>query len=332
MPDSPSTAESRPLLEVQDLAKRFVLAHSLLGRPKTVLTAVDEVSFRIAPGEAVGLVGESGCGKTTVGKLVLRLLTPTKGRVVLKGEEISRCGERAMAPHRRVMQMIFQDPYGSLSPRMSVGDYIAEPLVVHSIGSRDERRQRVRELLEKTGLDAAQSNRFPHEFSGGQRQRIAIARALSLGPQLVIADEPVSALDLSIQASVLNLMRDLQEELQLSYLFISHDISVVHYMCQRILIMYLGKIVESADRDTIFARPHHPYTRALLDSVPIPDPRRRDRDKQQLGGDVPSPLAPPSGCRFRTRCPKARDKCRELEPPLREVAPGAAVACHFPEM
>ncbi|MCY6381913.1 ABC transporter ATP-binding protein [Hoeflea prorocentri] len=330
MTDEHMAEPETPILSVDDLRKTYHVGGSFFGRGRKALRAVDGVSFQIGKGEAVGLVGESGCGKSTIGKLVMRLVPSTSGDILLGREEITKCSERALARHRRTAQIIFQDPYGSLDPRMTVGDYIAEPMVVHNIGTRAERAERVLELLKSTGLGGDHAGKYPHEFSGGQRQRVAIARALSLSPKLVIADEPVSALDLSVQASVLNLMKDLQNELGLSYLFISHDISVVRFMCDRILVMYLGRIVEQADSNTIFSNPRHPYTVSLLDSVPVPDPRRRSRKRQLLTGDIASPLAPPSGCRFRTRCPRAQGICAEVDPKLQQTKTGGYVACHNP--
>ena len=291
--------------------------------------AVDGVSLDIAPGETVGLVGESGCGKSTLGKVAMRLLAPTSGSIRLDGKEIADMSRSALRPLRPKMQMIFQDPYASLNPRLSVGRILEEPLVVHKRGSPAQRRERIEWLIAKVGLRADALRRHPHEFSGGQRQRIGIARALALEPGLVICDEPVSALDVSVRAQVINLLIDLQRELGLAYLFISHDLSVVEHVSNRIAVMYLGRIVELADRLTLWTNPQHPYTRALMAAVPNPDPTTAGRERQlKLVGDLPSPMNPPSGCRFRTRCPWAIDSCATSEPELRTTQPGHLVACH----
>ncbi len=312
-----------PLLAVENLGVQF---RSRLGSVR----AVDGVGLSIAAGETLGLVGESGCGKSTLGKAIVGLAELTQGSVRLGGIEISGLSRRAMRPYRRRVQMIFQDPYGSLNPRLTVGRIIAEPLIVHGVGDPPSLRERVAKLMQRVGLHPEAANRYPHEFSGGQRQRVGIARALALNPQLIICDEPVSALDVSVQAQVLNLLIDLQRELGLSYLFISHDLSVVQHIAQRVLVMYLGKIVESAPRELIWSRPLHPYTRGLIAAVPVPDPKLAKQNQQSLiTGEIPSPVAPPSGCRFRTRCPFAVPLCAEREPELREVEAGSFVACHF---
>jgi oligopeptide/dipeptide ABC transporter ATP-binding protein len=327
LPDSPRDAAA-PVLEVADLKKHFPLRKGVLRRIAGHVRAVDGVSFSIGPGETLGLVGESGCGKSTVARTVLRLIEPTGGTIRLGGRDITRLGKAALRPYRREMQIVFQDPFSSLNPRMSVGDIVSEALWVHGIGrDRGERRARVAALFEQVGLRPAQMRSFPHEFSGGQRQRICIARALALDPKLIIADEPVSALDVSIQAQVINLMMALQREKRLSYLFIAHDLAVVEHISHRVAVMYLGKIVEYADKRSLFLDPLHPYTEALLSAVPVPNPRLRRR-KRLLAGDVPSPINPPPGCAFHARCPYAEARCRREAPQLREVRPGHLVSCH----
>jgi len=317
-----------PLLEVVDLKKHFPIKKGLLSRGGGKVFAVDGISFHINQGETLGLVGESGCGKSTVGRTVLRLLDPTAGSIRLNGRDITDLSKAEMRPVRREMQIIFQDPYSSLNPRMSAGDIVEELLRVHDIGSAAERKQRVAELFDRVGLRKAQMNSFPHEFSGGQRQRIGIARALALNPQVIIGDEPVSALDVSIQAQVINLLMDLQAEFNLSYLFIAHDLAVVEHISHRIAVMYLGKIVEYTDKKTLFTNPQHPYTEALLSAVPIPDPTVR-RKKTILQGDVPSPIQPPPGCHFHTRCPYAEEQCKIEVPVLKAYSPGHMVSCHL---
>lgn len=309
------------LLDVRELVKHFPVAGS-----DDVVHAVDGVSMVLKRGETLGLVGESGCGKSTVGRCILRLIEPTSGNVTFKGEDVLNADRVKMQKLRREMQMIFQDPYASLNPRMSVGSIIAEPLRIHKVGDRAEQVQRVEQLLKKVGLDPRYSNRYPHEFSGGQRQRIGIARALALSPDLIVCDEPVSALDVSVQAQVVNLLQDLQDEFGLTYLFISHGLAVVRHISDRIAVMYLGKIVEVADSDELYAYPVHPYTRALLSAIPEPQPGRK-RNRVILQGDVPTPIAPPSGCRFRTRCPHAIEECAATVPELKQVSTGHMVAC-----
>jgi len=319
---------SEPVLEVTDLKKHFPLKKGILGRAAGHVYAVDGVSFSIDDGETLGLVGESGCGKSTVARTVLRLVEPTAGTIRLGGHDITHLGKAALRPHRREMQIIFQDPFASLDPRMSAGDIVAEPIKVHGLHSGKDLVERVAALFKQVGLRPAQMRGFPHEFSGGQRQRICIARALALNPKLIVCDEPVSALDVSIQAQVINLMVDLQQEKRLSYLFIAHDLAVVEHISHRIAVMYLGRIAELADKETLFRRPLHPYTEALLAAVPIPDPKIKRR-KRVLQGDVPSPVNPPTGCAFHTRCPYVMARCKEEMPMLQEVAPGSFVACHL---
>jgi len=319
---------SETLLEVRNLTKHFPIYGGLLSREKARVYAVDDVSFSVKRGETLGIVGESGCGKSTTGKVILKLLEPTAGTIWLKGKDITGLTRKEMLPHRREMQVIFQDPYASLNQRMRVQDIVAEPLGNFDTGSRAERLEKVSALLARVGLRREAMHRYPHEFSGGQRQRLGIARALALNPELIIADEPVSALDVSVQAQVINLMMDLQAELGLSYLFIAHDLAVVQHISHRIGVMYLGKLVEITDKAKLFRDPQHPYTEALLASVPVPDPRRRKK-RTVLKGDVPSPVNPPKGCYFNTRCPYAIDRCFQETPALREVASGHWAACHL---
>jgi oligopeptide/dipeptide ABC transporter ATP-binding protein len=316
------------VLEVEDLKTYFPVRKGLLRRTVGQVHAVDGVSFSIGAGETLGLVGESGCGKTTVGRTVLRLIEPTAGVIRLGGRDITRLPRAELRPLRREMQIIFQDPFSSLNPRMRAGDIVGEPLKVHGTVPARERRGRIAALFARVGLSAAQMDNYPHQFSGGQRQRIGVARALALNPKLIVGDEPVSALDVSIQAQVINLLTDLQRELGLSYLFISHNLAVVEHISHRIAVMYLGRIVEHTDKATLFRKPLHPYTEALLAAVPVPDPAAR-RAKRVLQGDVPSPLHPPAGCHFHTRCPYAEARCRAETPRLREVEPGHHVACHL---
>src|ERR1700690_630034 len=316
------------VLEVRDLKKHFPVRKGLLQRASGTVFAVDGISFTIAQGETLGLVGESGCGKSTVGRTILRLIEPTGGSIRIDGRDITHLSKTELRPYRRQMQIIFQDPFSSLDPRMSAGDIVAEPMRVHRTAHGQEVKKRVAALFDRVGLRKAQMDNYPHQFSGGQRQRIGIARALALNPKLIVGDEPVSALDVSIQAQVLNLMMDLQRELGLAYLFISHNLAVVEHISHRIAVMYLGRIVEYTDKRTLFTRPLHPYTESLLLAVPVPDPSVK-RQKRVLQGDVPSPISPPSGCHFHTRCPYAVDRCRVETPLLREVKPGQMVACHL---
>ena len=316
-----------PLLEVKDLVKYYPASRGFMEAPRFV-RAVDGVSFGIAAGETLGLVGESGCGKSSVARCIVRLNEPTAGRIELRGEDIAHLPESQMRPLRRNLQIIFQDPFSSLNPRHRAGDIVAEPLVNFALAEGAELDQRVAALFDRVGLRREQMRNFPHEFSGGQRQRLGIARALAVNPALIVCDEPVSALDVSIQAQVINLLSDLQRDLGLAYLFVAHDLSVVEHISHRVAVMYLGKMVEVATRETLFATPAHPYTQALLSAVPVPDPTRR-RTRTLITGETPSPIAPPPGCRFHTRCPMAEAICRQAEPELLEIAPGHAVACHF---
>ncbi len=322
-----------PLLHVEYLTKEFPVEGGVFNRSrKKSVHAVNDVSFDIYPGETFGLVGESGCGKSTTGRCIMRLTTPTSGKVVFDGKDVSKMSKAELKEMRRNMQFIFQDPYASLNPRMTIGEIVSEPLVIHKVmPDKDERMDYVRSLLDVVGLNPEHINRYPHEFSGGQRQRIGIARAFALRPKLIICDEPVSALDVSIQAQVLNLLSDLQQEYGTAYLFIAHDLSVVQHISDRIAVMYLGNMMEYSDWQTLYAEPYHPYTQSLLSAVPVPDPDlQRNRKRIILKGDPPSPINPPSGCRFHTRCPIAQDICRkEPMPELREVAPGHFCRCHF---
>jgi oligopeptide transport system ATP-binding protein len=319
------------LLRVDNLVKHFPITQGILiQRQVGAVHAVDDISFEVRQGETFGLVGESGCGKSTTGRTVLQLYRPTSGSVVFDGVDLVKAKGEELRRMRRKMQMIFQDPYASLNPRMTVGEIVGEPLIVHNVASQKEVEERVAHLLELVGLNPAFANRYPHEFSGGQRQRIGVARALALQPSFIVCDEPISALDVSIQAQVVNLLEDLQEQFNLTYLFIAHDLSMVRHISNRVAVMYLGIIVELADRDELYLKPMHPYTQALLSAIPIPDPVADARRKRIiLEGDVPSPVNPPSGCRFRTRCPIAEQLCAEQKPVWREILPDHFVACHF---
>jgi peptide/nickel transport system ATP-binding protein/oligopeptide transport system ATP-binding protein len=322
------------LVQVRDLEMHFPIRSGLLiQRQVGAVRAVDGVNFDILRGETLGLVGESGCGKSTTARLITRLLTPTAGTISWEGRDIAGLSRKELKPLRREMQMIFQDPYSSLNPRKTVGSIIGEPFIIHGVESNDAKRKvRVQELMEQVGLNPEHYNRLPHQFSGGQRQRIGVARAIALKPKLIVADEPVSALDVSIQAQILNLLKDLQKDLGLTIIFIAHDLSVVRHTCDRVAVMYLGKIVELADSDELYHHPRHPYTGALLSAVPVPDPRlARNKNRQVLGGDVPSPSNPPSGCRFHTRCPKyVEGTCDVQDPPLEPKEGGNVAACFFP--
>jgi len=330
--ESRAVRGGEPLLVVDGLTKHFPIRKGVLQRQVGAVQAVDGVGFEVTKGETLALVGESGCGKTTTGRMITRLIEPTAGSVVFEGRDITHIGARAMRPLRRDVQMIFQDPYSSLNPRHTVGAIVGAPFHLQRTKTEQGTKRAVQELLELVGLNPEHYNRYPHEFSGGQRQRIGIARSLALKPKLIVADEPVSALDVSIQAQVINLLEDLQTELGLTYVVIAHDLSVVRHMSDRVAVMYLGTMVEMADRLDLYASPRHPYTKALLSAVPIPDTKRRQhRERIRLQGDVPSPIDPPSGCRFHTRCWKATEVCSTTVPPLVELAPRHRVACHHPE-
>jgi peptide/nickel transport system ATP-binding protein/oligopeptide transport system ATP-binding protein len=326
------SADATPLVEVRNLVKHFPITSGIIFQRRIgAVQAVDDVSFDVQRGEALGIVGETGCGKSTTARLVVRLLEPSAGTVRFEGEDITSLRGGRLKELRREMQMIFQDPYSSLNPRKTVGSIIGEPFAIHGLlTDPGARRKRVQELMDRVGLNPEHYNRYPHEFSGGQRQRIGVARAIALEPKLLVADEPVSALDVSIQAQVLNLLRELQHEMGLTLIFIAHDLSVVRHMCDRVAVMYLGKIVELAASEALYRFPRHPYTGALLSAVPVPDPAGGKRERQLLSGDVPSPANPPSACRFHTRCPKAQEVCSLEEPPLEDKGNGTLAACHFP--
>ncbi len=331
--DAPAlSGDDAPLIQVRSLVKHFPITRGIIFQRKIgAVKAVDEITFDVRRGETLGIVGETGCGKSTTARLLVRLLDPTSGEILFDGVDIAkRKGDELKGLHRE-MQVIFQDPYSSLNPRKTVGSIIAEPFAIHGLlTGQGERRRRVEELMDRVGLNPEHYNRYPHEFSGGQRQRIGVARAIALEPKVLVADEPVSALDVSIQAQVLNLLRRLQRELGLTLIFIAHDLSVVRHMCDRVAVMYLGKIVELAPNDALYSHPRHPYTGALLSAVPVADPSRRRSKRQLLAGDVPSPADPPRACRFHTRCPKAQELCRTEEPPLQDKGGGSIAACHFP--
>ena len=329
-PGAPAQEEGKVLLEVKDLKMHFPVTSGLIfQRAVAQIKAVDGISFTVNEGETLGLVGESGCGKTTTGRCILQLYEPTEGEIVFQGQELTELNTRSMRAMRRQMQVIFQDPFSSLNPRMTAGNIIGEPLIVHRlVDNKVEYKERVAELLNNVGLNPYMADRFPHEFSGGQRQRIGVARALSVDPKFIVCDEPVSALDVSIQAQIINLLEDLQDQFNLTYLFIAHDLSVVRHISDRVAVMYLGKMVEIADRNDIYVNPLHPYTQALLSAVPIPDPViDAQRERILLTGEVPSPLNPPSGCVFHPRCPMATDECSQVTPELREVETGHLAAC-----
>ncbi|WP_270171127.1 ABC transporter ATP-binding protein [Paenibacillus sp. SYP-B4298] len=328
-PDVPQAATGQPLLEVAGLKKYYTVKQGLFGRRSSLIRAVDGLDFAVMPGETLGVVGESGCGKSTMGQLVTCLLEPTEGEVRFQGKSLFQMGAEELRQARRNLQMVFQDPYSSLNPRMTIFDTVAEPLQVHGIAAGSELRAEVHRLLETVGLGAHLADRYPHEFSGGQRQRVGIARALALRPKLIVCDEPISALDVSIQAQILNLLKDLQQQFDLTYIFIAHGLPSVKHISDRIAVMYLGRIVELAPRDALFEQTLHPYTEALLAAVPIPDPTLR-RDKEPLRGEPPNPANPPSGCAFHPRCPYATDRCRQETPLLLEHVPGQWAACHYP--
>ncbi|WGU92687.1 dipeptide ABC transporter ATP-binding protein [Paenibacillus dendritiformis] len=321
---------TQPLVQVENLKMHFPIKGGPLGKTVGAVKAVDGVSFHITKGETLGLVGESGCGKSTTGRMLLRLLEPSEGSIYFEGQDITKLSGNELRKMRRNMQMVFQDPFASLNPRHTIGKILEEPLIVHGVKDRSERKRKVKELLEVVGLSSYHASRYPHQFSGGQRQRIGIARALAIHPKLIIADEPVSALDVSIQSQVLNLLQDLQQEYELTYLFIAHDLGVVRHISDRVGVMYLGQLVEISDTEELYDKPLHPYTQALLSAVPIADVTYR-RERIILEGDVPSPVNPPTGCPFHTRCPKAFEPCSAARPQLSEIDPGHYVACHLYE-
>ncbi len=330
---APIVPPAEQLLATKEVQMYFPVTRGILFRHQIgAVQAVDGVTFEIGKGETLGVVGESGCGKSTLGRVVTRLLEPTAGQVIFDGRDVSHLSRGAMRPLRRDIQIIFQDPYSSLNPRHNIGTIISAPLEIQNVTPKGGTKKRVQELLELVGLNPEHYNRYPHEFSGGQRQRIGVARALALQPKLIVCDEPVSALDVSIQAQVINLLEDVQNEFNLAYMFIAHDLSVVRHISDRVAVMYLGKIMELADRDALYEHAMHPYTHALMSAVPVPDPEKAAvRERILLKGDLPSPLNPPPACRFHTRCPIAQPICSEIEPPLLQLAPGHLVACHFPE-
>lgn len=319
---------NEPLLKVESLKKYYPIKSGILGKVSETVRAVDGVSFTVNEGETLGIVGESGCGKSTTGRMIMRLIEPTEGSIHFEGKDILNLSKSEMRKTRKDIQMIFQDPFASLNPRQTVGSIIEEPMIVHGMGDRKQRRKRVEELLELVGLSAYQAKRYPHQFSGGQRQRIGIARALAVRPKLIIADEPVSALDVSVQSQVLNLLQDLQKKFNLTYIFIAHDLSVVRHISNRVGVMYLGKIVEISESENLYNHPDHPYTKALLSAVPIPDPDNKT-ERIILSGDVPSPAHPPSGCAFHDRCPAAMDICSREKPVMKKMEDGRRVSCHL---
>lgn len=325
------TTQHPVLLDVQHLKKYYPVKSGWFGRSPQAVKAVDDVSFTIRKGETFGLVGESGCGKSTTGRSIIRLHDVTGGEIRYDGRDLASMSEKALKPYRKKMQAIFQDPYSSLNPGMNVLELISEPMKIHRLYSSGERKQIVEELLEKVGLKRADIHRFPHEFSGGQRQRISIARSLSVRPEFILCDEPISALDVSVQAQVVNMLEDLQHEFGLTYLFIAHDLSMVRHISNRIGVMYLGSLVEVADTEELYTQPAHPYTQALLSSMPVPDPKAAKRERLVIKGDLPSPLAAPAGCKFASRCPHAMPRCTEAAPQMKEIAPGHQVACYLYE-
>lgn len=323
-------SDKKTLLEVKNLQKFFPINKGLMGKKQSLVKAVDNISFSIAKGETLGLVGESGCGKTTTGRTIIKLYEPTSGEIIYDGIDIAKLSQKEMLPYRRKMQMIFQDPYASLNTRMTVGDIIGEAIDIHKLMNKKERNERVQYLLSRVGLNTDHASRYPHEFSGGQRQRVGIARALAVQPEFIVCDEPISALDVSIQAQVVNMLEDLQNDLGLTYLFIAHDLSMVKHISDKIGVMYLGKLVEIAESNELYKNPLHPYTKALLSAIPIPDPDAAANNKRiMLQGEIPSPIDPPPGCRFKDRCSYVKPICKELEPELKDQGNGHCVACHL---